>query len=405
MKLNTTKGIVDAQAKAASKVMPLLDPALAAMLNDAIAQDQIGTKEDQLKSADKGVQFLSRAIAKDYLNATDNPDLAAQTIEGAARMITIGAVPQMTRTANQAAAEAVTQRTSMAVPSSIKTQQASDNVALWVMPLYQSTNGSRLDAGNFDADYHGGLGGIALGADYTFANAIRAGIAFNIGAGYTTGGGDFADTTNSMNFWGLGAYAGWTGNNIGVSGDINFTSAYNKLSQDLPASMGMRDLKADVRSYAFSTGLRGKYKLATDVVDVTPHVGVRYMYLTTEDYDVKSQGTVLKGDGLNHNIWTFPIGVSLSKTITTASGWNMKPLLDLAVVPAAGDIKAKQNVRFTGTDYKAELKTQVMDYITYQGILGVEFGSQNMSFGLSGNAQFGEKTSGYGVLGTFRYEF
>lgn len=62
-------------------------------------------------------------------------------------------------------------------------------------------------------------------------------------------------------------------------------------------------------------------------------------------------------------------------------------------------------MRFSGTDYKAELETQVMDYITYQGVLGLEVGNQNLTFGLSGNTQFGEKTSGYGVLGSFRYEF
>ena len=45
-----------------------------------------------------------------------------------------------------------------------------------VMPLYQSSNGFGMKAGNFDMDFSGGLGGVALGADYTFDNAIRAGI-------------------------------------------------------------------------------------------------------------------------------------------------------------------------------------------------------------------------------------
>lgn len=398
-------GQVGANLNSAGNVMPKLDSELVGAINAAAVANQIGTGERFVNSPEKGVRFLSRAIAPDYLDAAANPDLAAQTIEGAARMITIGAVPQMTRAANQAAGEAVTQRTGLAQPTGIQTQEAGDHFALWIMPLYQSVNGFGMEAGNFDADFNGGLGGVAIGADYTFANAIRAGITFNIGGGYATGGGDFADTTNSMNFWGIGAYAGWTKNNFGLAADVNFTSAYNELEQDLPAAMDMRDLKADVRSYAFSTGLRGEYKLETDVLDIIPHVGVRYMYLSSEDYKVKSEGTVLKGDGLNQNIWTFPVGVSFSKSIDTGNGWHFKPMVDLSVIPAAGDIKARENVRFTGTDTRAELETQIMDYITYQGGLGFEVGNENLAFGLNGNVQFGAQTSGYGVLGTFRYEF
>ena len=403
--LRNDDGVINARLNSAANVMPRLDKELVGAINAAAVANQIGTGERFVNSPEKGVRFLSRAISPDYLDAAANPDLAAQTIEGAARMITVGAVPQMTRAANQAAGEAVTQRTSLAQPTGIQTQEAGDHCALWIMPLYQSVNGFGMEAGNFDADFNGGLGGVAIGADYTFANAIRAGITFNIGGGYATGGGDFADTTNSMNFWGIGAYAGWTKNNFGLAADVNFTSAYNKLEQDLPAAMDMRDLKADVRSYAFSTGLRGEYKLETDVLDIIPHVGVRYMYLSTEDYKVKSEGTVLKGDGLNQNIWTFPVGVSFSKSIDTGNGWHFKPMVDLSVIPAAGDIKAKENVRFTGTDTRAELETQIMDYITYQGGLGFEVGNENLAFGLNGNVQFGAQTSGYGVLGTFRYEF
>ena len=59
--------------------------------------------------------------------------------------------------------------------------------------------------------------------------------------------------------------------------DVNYTSTYNKLEQDLPASMQMGKLKSDVTAYAISAGLRGEYKFETSVMDITPHVGVRYM--------------------------------------------------------------------------------------------------------------------------------
>ena len=397
----------------ASDVLPGLD----GELNPAMADVWDNAKNDVNAEA-RGVRFLSRAARADYIADARQ---AAVTIESAARMALVGAVPQMTMAASNAAGNAVTQRTGLARPGgnaiqsvaldgSVQTgasagDAARTGFAMWIMPLYQSSNGYGMKAGNFDMDFSGGLGGVAIGADYTFDNAIRAGITFNIGGGYAQGSGDLNETTNNMNFWGIGAYAGWTPGNFGLTADVNYTSTYNKLEQDLPASMQMGKLKSDVTAYAISAGLRGEYRFETSVMDVTPHVGVRYMSLNTDEYDVKSGGTLLKGDAINQSIWTFPVGVAFSKQIETGNGWHFKPSLDLAVIPAAGDIDARSDVRFTGTGTKAELDTQTMDYISYMGGLGLEFGNDTTTLGVNYNIQLGAKSTAHGVFGTFRYEF
>ena len=397
----------------ASDVLPGLD----GELNPAMADVWDNAKNDVNAEA-RGVRFLSRAARADYIAGARQ---AAVTIESAARMALVGAVPQMTMAASNAAGNAVTQRTSLAQPGGNAIQSvaldgsmqtgasagdaAKTGFAMWVMPLYQSSNGFGMKAGNFDMDFSGGLGGVALGADYTFDNAIRAGITFNIGGGYAQGSGDLNETTNNMNFWGIGAYAGWAQNNFGVTADVNYTSTYNKLEQDLPASMQMGKLKSDVTAYAISAGLRGEYKIETSALDIIPHVGVRYMSLNTDEYDVKSGGTLLKGDAINQSIWTFPIGVAFSKQIETGNGWHFKPSLDLAVIPAAGDIDARSDIRFTGTGTKAELDTQTMDYVSYMGQAGLEFGNETTSLGVNYNIQLGAKSTAHGVFGTFRYEF
>ena len=397
----------------ASDVLPGLD----GELNPAMADVWDNAKNDVNAEA-RGVRFLSRAARADYIADARQ---AAVTIESAARMALVGAVPQMTMAASNAAGNAVTQRTGLARPGGNAIQSmgtdgsmqtgasagdaAKTGFAMWIMPLYQSSNGFGMKAGNFDMDFSGGLGGVAIGADYTFDNAIRAGITFNIGGGYATGSGDLNETTNNMNFWGIGAYAGWTPGNFGVTADVNYTSTYNKLEQDLPASMQMGKLKSDVTAYAISAGLRGEYKIETSALDIIPHVGVRYMSLNTDEYDVKSGGTLLKGDAINQSIWTFPIGVAFSKQIETGNGWHFKPSLDLAVIPAAGDIDARSDVRFTGTGTKAELDTQTMDYVSYMGQAGLEFGNDTTSLGVNYNIQLGAKSTAHGVFGTFRYEF
>ena len=412
-------GTIKTSLNSARNAFPTLDNELADVLDAGYLNHEIGAADKYVNAEAKGARFLSRATSRNYIGG--DAKQAAVTIESAARMALVGAVPQMTMAASNAAGNAVTQRTGLAQPGGNAIQSmapdgsmqtgasagdaARTGFAMWIMPLYQSSNGFGMKAGNFDMDFSGGLGGVAIGADYTFDNAIRAGITFNIGGGYATGSGDLNETTNNMNFWGIGAYAGWAQNNFGVTADVNYTSTYNKLEQDLPASMQMGKLKSDVTAYAISAGLRGEYKIETSALDIIPHVGVRYMSLNTDEYDVKSGGTLLKGDAINQSIWTFPIGVAFSKQIETGNGWHFKPSLDLAVIPAAGDIDARSDVRFTGTGTKAELDTQTMDYVSYMGQAGLEFGNDTTSLGVNYNIQLGAKSTAHGVFGTFRYEF
>ena len=395
--------------KDASEVFTGVDGNTSAMLNTLIDKGLNDTDSDQM-----GVRFLSRATDNRFLGMDKNA--AAESIESAARIAFAGAAPQMTRMASDAGTNAVVNRLGFANPADgAQAMDAEGKIvdrnttgfALWIAPLWQSQHGWGLDAGNMDYGFNGNLGGVSLGADYTFENAIRAGITFNIGGGYAeSSGGDLSSTDNRMNFWGLGAYAGWNYENFGVMADVSYTSTWNDLKQDVDSRMGMGDLEADVQATAISAGLRAEYLLQTSAMDIIPHIGVRYMSLNTWGYDVDTHGgTVLEGDSLHQDIWTFPIGVTFSKDIALDSGWNFKPSLDFSVIPAAGDIKAKHDVHFTGLPGTYEVETQMMDYLTWQGGVGLELANDNMSIGVNYTLQAGQHTTGHGVFGSFRYEF
>ena len=396
--------------KDASDVFTGMDSNTAAMLNTLIDKGLNNVDSDQM-----GVRFLSRATDNRFLGADKNA--AAESIESAARIAFTGAAPQMTRMASDAGTNAVVNRLGFANPADgAQAMDAEGKIvdrnttgfALWIAPLWQSQHGWGLDAGNMDYGFNGNLGGVSLGADYTFENAIRAGITFNIGGGYAeSSGGDLSSTDNRMNFWGLGAYAGWNYENFGVMADVSYTSTWNQLKQDLDSRLGMGNkLEADVQASAISAGLRAEYLLQTSAMDIIPHIGVRYMSLNTWGYDVDTHGgTVLEGDSLHQDIWTFPIGVTFSKDFALDSGWNFKPSLDFTVIPAAGDIKAKHDVHFTGLPGTYEVETQMMDYLTWQGGVGLELANDNMSIGVNYTLQAGQHTTGHGVFGSFRYEF
>lgn len=398
-------------ARSARETFPGLSDELATVIDRAYAAGQIGPQH--IDNGERGSQFLSRALVMAGRGDADN---AARALESAGRMVVLGAAPQMTLAANQAAGSAVTQRASFAEPNgNLYVYTASNQPvnktprdqlsALWIMPLYQSTNGFSMEAGPHDYDFSGSLGGVALGADFTVNDAARFGLAFNIGGGYAEGSGTLNKTTNNMNFWGIGAYAGFKQDNFGAIADVFYTSTYNKIRQDTPQVMEFGALKADVRGQAVSTGLRVDYTIPTEAMDITPHAGFRYTNLRTDSYRIKNDGNVIKGDAIEQNIWQFPVGVTMSRVVELDQGWRFKPMLDLNVTSAAGNVKAKSKVRFTGTSSKAELETKVMDYITYGGTVGLEFGNDVLSVGLNYSGQFGEESSAHGVFGTFRYEF
>ncbi|WP_304027986.1 hypothetical protein [Desulfovibrio piger] len=414
-------GTVTTSAKRndAATVFPNLSDGMANAVNDLYTGHDGAAGEPRwdyadVDSADMGVRFLSRATDNRFLGA--DKDAAAATIESAARIAFAGAVPQMTKMASDAGSNAVVNRLGFANPADgAQAMNAEGKIvdrnttgfALWIAPLWQSQHGWGMEADNLDYGFNGNLGGVSLGADYTFENAIRAGITFNIGGGYAeSSGGDLNSTENRMSFWGLGAYAGWNYENFGLMADVSYTSTWNDLQQDMDSRMGMGDLEADVQASAISAGLRAEYKLETSVLDVIPHIGVRYMSLNTWGFDAESNGgTVLEGDGFHQDIWTFPVGVTFTKDFTLDSGWSFKPSIDFSVIPAAGDIKAKQDVAFTGLPGSYEVETQMMDYLTWQGGVGLEMGNDTMSFGVNYTLQAGQHTTGHGVFGSFRYEF
>lgn len=393
-------GTFTAKAKSAAEAMPELNGGLgnlvsgmyAAGLNDADA-------------IENGRRFLSRVTDVNYI-----ADAGQQVtnLESAARMGLVLA-PHMTWAAHDAAGAAVARRAALAQPegSGFRSMSADGtDFGMWVMPLYQNWNADGLDNGSRDLDVSANLGGVALGADYTFADNVRAGLSFHVGGGHAKGEGEINKTADDFNFWGVGAYAGWARSSFGLAADLSVTGASHDLEQDLPVSLGMGNLKSDIDSWALGAGLRGEYRFETNGLNIVPHASVRYTLLNTGSYKgVADGGMVLEGDAMRQNVWTFPVGVALSKDFDTAGGWSVRPSLDLGVVAAAGDVKAKGDVSFAGVKGKAALETQVLDRVSFAGQAGVELGKDKLSFGLNYNVRAGERNTAHGVFGTFRYTF
>ncbi len=433
---NTTTGAYEVTLKV------IFDPAMYApymqtptgeYLN-VMTRDAVGIDTD---SPFAGRRLLSRALTEDvYGMGLNNAKRSVATIEGAAQLGAVGNVAKGSMSVAQSMGDAIITRSSkiglrnmndgkgsgsMTMNNGQVTAEVGANggnmanksgFGVWLTPLYKWNIGNGFDAGNLGHSYDMGLGGIALGADYTNAfahdGAIRFGLALNVGAGYSDSTGDFNETNNDFNFWGLSAYAALQKENFVATLDLGFSSIYNEVTQSLPASMQMGSLNTNIDSFVFTAGLNLEYTFVTDFMNITPHAGVRYMSVTSYGYDIESSaGRVASVDETTQDVWYFPVGVTFSKDIVSESGWVFTPKLDVGFIAAAGDFDAVSKSRFTGVPGTLELEMQNVNGFAFNGGLGFELSNKEtgVSLGLNYNLQAGEKETSHMIFANFRYEF
>ncbi len=283
-----------------------------------------------------------------------------------------------------------------------------NGVGLWLMPLYEWSTVSGMKSDGFASDYKTGLGGMAVGADYTFNNKYRLGLAFNVGAGHTQSSGDFFDGTNSFDFWGLSLYAGYRHENLSLSADIGYSGISNQVNQDTMTTLGASRVSADISSQVWTFGLNAEYVFKTEFMDIVPHVGARLMSVTTNAHDLESSGqTMYEVESTTQNVWYFPVGVTLSKDIATESGWTFTPKVDLGFIAAAGDLNAKTKASMPGVATSMDIEMQNVDGFAFNGGLGIDLANADngISLGLNYNLQASEHETGHMIFATFRYEF
>ena len=249
------------------------------------------------------------------------------------------------------------------------------------------------------------LTGVALGADYTFAQHFRAGAMFNVGSGDADGQGAGSAVSNDFDYWGASIYGGFVYDNFSVTADVGYTVVDN----DLDASTGMSDvtkLTASTDTEAWTVGVTAQYKFELPVVDVTPHIGARFTRIDMDDYTVESNaGAVAEFEADSMNVFSIPVGVTLSKEFT-AGDWSVMPSLDLVVTANTGDDEFDGDVQWAGvSNLSTATSTEVIDSFTYGANLGISAQYKAFSFGLGVNYVGSDNTDEYGVQANARFTF
>ena len=111
--------------------------------------------------------------------------------------------------------------------------------------MYGAEHARNLGAGSLDGGYNADFGGIVFGGDYAFGD-FRVGMALNAGSGTARSRGDFNATKNDFDFWGMNLYGSWSRDQFNIVGDLGYSANKNEVKQDLPATMQLGQLRADV---------------------------------------------------------------------------------------------------------------------------------------------------------------
>lgn len=340
-----------------------------------------------------------------------------KALEGAARAVLISGAPQQAVNIATDTANYINSRTSFtpSVKNAASINQngqqtniaAGDNMAnganLWIMPMYQHQKADDLKSGNYSVGYKSNFGGVVLGADYTWANSLRLGASVNMGKGSAESTGKLAKTENDFESLGGGIYIGHTTNNFGLSADVSYTNVNNEIKQNNIAGM----LTGDFDTHVINSGVRAEYKYKTNNnVNIVPYVGARYNHIKTDKVDIKMAGrNISSAKSTEADIWQFPVGVAVSKEIKTTSGWNVKPTVDLSIIPVAGDKKITQDISFTGINGSSTLESEIMDKVSGRAKVGVEVSKNNFFMNLDYAYQGSSKMDSHNVQANFGFRF
>lgn len=345
-----------------------------------------------------GIKFLQKAVA-------DSLD-GGREIETVARLGAFGGLYNAAFNVNKSSTEVIAARTAMGNQGVQQVASNNDAVggAVWLSPIYKNVKADSLESNGKESGSDVKLTGIALGADVTTSNNLRLGAMFNLGSGDTDGNklGKLAE--NDFDYFGLGAYAGYSFGNFAIAGDVTYSQVDNDLSAT--SSLGYGKFNSSVDTNVFSLGITAKYTFDTNFATITPHAGIRYTSLDADSLDVKSaNGVIAKTSYDKANVVSFPVGVTFTKDIKV-NAWKLQPTFDVTLTANTGDTDAEYDTYFVGADSKVKLESEFTDKFTYGLTAGFEAQHESgVALGLGVNYEGSSNTNSYGVSGNVRYSF
>lgn len=224
------------------------------------------------------------------------------------------------------------------------------------------------------------LGGITVGGEYTMGD-MTFGVMGNFGTGDVEGEGDNNGVKNDVDYYGVQGYAAKRMGQFNLVGQMGLMTTKN----DVTSADGD---SADIDATIFTIGARSEmaFQLSKSCQAV-PYVGLNYLRVATDGYNTAKGLSV---DDMDQNLVSMPIGVAFSGNMDLASGWTLRPTVDVAYVHTFGDTDVEATTKFgaaainTNLDVWSENVGRVgfglearKDALSFGGQIGGAFGDND----------------------------
>ena len=224
------------------------------------------------------------------------------------------------------------------------------------------------------------LGGITVGGEYTMGD-MTFGVMGNFGTGDVEGEGDNNGAKNDVDYYGVQGYTAKRMGQFNLVGQMGLMTTKN----DVTSADGD---SADIDATIFTIGARSEMAFQiSKSCQAVPYVGLNYLRVATDGYNTAKGLSV---DDMDQNLVSMPIGVAFSGNMDLASGWTLRPTVDVAYVHTFGDTDVEATTKFgaaainTNLDVWSENVGRVgfglearKDALSFGGQIGGAFGDND----------------------------
>ena len=222
------------------------------------------------------------------------------------------------------------------------------------------------------------LGGITVGGEYTMGD-MTFGVMGNFGTGDVEGEGDNDGVKNDVDYYGVQGYAAKRMGQFNLVGQMGLMTTKN----DVTSADGD---SADIDATIFTIGARGEMAFQiSKSCQAVPYVGLNYLRVATDGY---STAKGLSVDDMDQNLVSMPIGVAFSGNMDLASGWTLRPTVDVAYVHTFGDTDVEATTKFGDAAINTNL--DVWSENVGRVSFGLEARKDALSFGGQIGGAFGD---------------
>lgn len=222
------------------------------------------------------------------------------------------------------------------------------------------------------------LGGITVGGEYTMGD-MTFGVMGNFGTGDVEGEGDNNGAKNDVDYYGVQGYTAKRMGQFNLVGQMGLMTTKN----DVTSADGD---SADIDATLFTIGARGEMAFQiSKSCQAVPYVGLNYLRVATDGYNTAKGLSV---DDMDQNLVSMPIGVAFSGNMDLASGWTLRPTVDVAYVHTFGDTDVEATTKFGDAAINTNL--DVWSENVGRVSFGLEARKNALSFGGQIGGAFGD---------------